>query len=120
MLMRIPSRAAAAQPNRVGARSSLASLMDLVGSGGLSAAAANPGLLALVDQHAAAVRDSLYGDLRELSTVTLAGYAEGVRAAATEHGWCPPLETVNWSTDDWVSLRLLAVCALAKSLPHHR
>jgi hypothetical protein len=59
------------------------------------------------------VRDSLLGDLRPLSTIHLAGYAEGVRDAAAEHGWQPP-QSVDWSrAPDWVTTRLLAVCALA-------
>lgn len=109
------------------ARSVLASLMTSVGSAGLAAAARDPGLLALVDQHAAAVRDSLCGstdpagDARQeflvdrppVHPVALAGYAEGVRDAATEHGWQPPAGPVDWSEPDWVLVRLLAVCALA-------
>lgn len=108
------SRGAVAPSTTTGARSTLASLMISVGSGGLTAAADSPGLLARVDQHAAAVRDSLDGDVWPLSPVVLAGYAEGVRDAAGEHGWQPPVGPVHWSgTDDWVLIRLLAVCALA-------
>ncbi|MCO1599278.1 DUF6401 family natural product biosynthesis protein [Micromonospora sp. RHAY321] len=98
------------------AQSTLAALTVSVGTVGLAAAAARPGLLALVDQHAAAVRDSLDGDRRPLTAATLAGYAEGVRAAALEHGWAPPSGPVDWSEPDWLLTRLLAVCALARSL----
>jgi hypothetical protein len=105
----------------------LAALMTSVGVTGLAAAARDPGLLALVDQHAAAVRESLVGpaesvdwvnevrrDGRPLSALALAGYAEGVRDAAIEHGWQPPVGPIDWSGADWVLVRLLAVCALAR------
>lgn len=96
------------------ARSVLASLMASIGAAGLEAAARHPGLLAAIDQHAAAIRDSLLGDLRELTPVHLAGYAEGIREAAVEHGWREP-EAIDWSAaQDWVLTRLLAVCALAR------
>lgn len=110
-----------ATPSAAGAaRSALAVLTASVGTAGLAAAAARPGLLALVDQHAAAVRDSLHGDRRPLSVAALAGYAEGVRAAAQEHGWQPPVDGPDWSEPDWLQVRLLAVCALARSLdPRH-
>lgn len=110
------------------ARSVLAALMTSVGATGLAAAARNPGLLALVDQHSAAVRESLVGtagaaddwldelraDRPPLGAVALAGYAEGVRDAALEYGWQPPKEPIDWSDADWVLIRLLAVCALAR------
>nr|WP_243420816.1 DUF6401 family natural product biosynthesis protein [Micromonospora globispora] len=52
-----------------------------------------------------------------LATVAaLAGYAQGVRAAALEHGWEPPADLTDWSEPDWLLTRLLAVCALARSL----
>ncbi|MGW4502521.1 DUF6401 family natural product biosynthesis protein [Micromonospora sp. NPDC004336] len=108
---RVEARSAASS-----ARATLALLSTSVGTGGLAAAAASPGLLALVDQHAAAVRESLDGDRRPLSAAALAGYAEGVRAAALEHGWQPPAASVDWSEPDWLLTRLLAVCALARSL----
>lgn len=93
--------------------------MTSVGSAGLEAVARRPGLLAVVDQHAAAVRDSLFGDLRPLTAVTLAGYAEGERDAAVERGWRPPPHPVDWSAADWVLTRLLAVCDLARAVPTH-
>ena len=87
--------------------------MDSVGESGLAVAAVSPGLRAAVDQHAAAVRDSLLGDLRPLSEVALAGYAQGIREAAQDHGWQAPTGPVDWTRADWVLTRLLAVCALA-------
>lgn len=99
------------------ARAALVSMTTSIGESGLAAAAVAPGLLAAVDQHAAAVRDSLFGDRRPLSDVTLAGYAHGIREAAAEHGWRMPAGTVDWLLADWVLIRLLAVCALASTLP---
>ncbi|MFR9775298.1 DUF6401 family natural product biosynthesis protein [Micromonospora sp. MS34] len=118
--MRVPDNRVATRSAAVSARSSLTTLTAVVGTAGLAAAAANPGLLAVVDQHAAAVRDSLHGDRRPLTVAALAGYAEGVRAAALEHGWQPPATAVDWTQPDWPLTRLLAVCALARSLdPRH-
>lgn len=99
------------------ARAALSTLMDVIGEPGLAVASVAPGLLAAVDQHAAAVRDSLYGDLRPLTAVTLAGYAHGIQEAAQEHGWLAPTGPVDWTRADWVLTRLLAVCALTRSLP---
>ncbi|MGN9767073.1 DUF6401 family natural product biosynthesis protein [Micromonospora sp. SD12] len=114
--MRVPFTRVEARSAASSARSTLALLSASVGAEGLAAAAARPGLLALVDQHAAAVRESLDGDRRPLSAAALAGYAEGVRAAALEHGWEPPVAPVDWSAPDWLLTRLLAVCALTRSL----
>ena len=95
----------------------LAELHDTVGVSGLDAADAEPGLMAIVDQHAAGIRDSLSADVRPLTAVLLAAYAEGVRDAAFTHGWRPPVGMIDWSENDWVMRRLLAVCALARTLP---
>ena len=105
---------------RAALRSAHASLDDLaasVGVSGIAAMAAAPGLLAAVDQHAAGVRDSLSAGTRPLTPVLLAAYAEGVRDAAFTHGWRPPIGPIDWSESDWVLRRLLAVCALARTLP---
>jgi hypothetical protein len=98
------------------ARAALLVLMDTVGESGLAVASAAPGLQAAVDQHAAAIRDSLFGDLRPLTEIALAGYAHGIREAAQEHGWQAPQGPVDWTRADWVMTRLLAVCALAHEL----
>ncbi|WP_285789843.1 DUF6401 family natural product biosynthesis protein [Micromonospora sp. NBRC 101691] len=98
------------------ARASIAALTVSIGTEGLAAAVRRPDLLAQVDQHAAAVRDSLDGDRRPLTLAALAGYAEGVRAAAAEHGWTPPGGPADWTAPDWVLTRLLAVCALARPI----
>ncbi|WBB69800.1 DUF6401 family natural product biosynthesis protein [Micromonospora sp. WMMD812] len=114
--MRVPFNRVASRAAVDSARSTLAALTVSVGADGLTAAAERPGLLAMVDQHAAAVRDSLDGDRRPLTVAALAGYAEGVRAAALEHDWRPPTGPADWSAPDWVLTRLLAVCALARPL----
>ncbi|MEU4568749.1 DUF6401 family natural product biosynthesis protein [Micromonospora sp. NPDC023956] len=98
------------------ARASIAALTVSVGTAGLAAAVRRPDLLAQVDQHAAAVRDSLDGDRRPLTLAALAGYADGVRAAAAEHGWVPSSGPADWTAPDWVLTRLLAVCALARPI----
>jgi len=91
--------------------------MASVGATGLEAAAQSPGLLATVDQHCAGVRDSLSSDVRPLTAVILAAYAEGVRDAAFKHGWRAPAGAIDWTTNDWVLNRLLAVCTLVRTLP---
>lgn len=110
-------RGVAAHPATRSAQSTLTGLMTSIGDTGLPAAALLPGLLAAVDQHAAAVRDSLGGDRRPMTAVTLAGYARGLRDAAHQHGWEAPRTPIQWSTADWVLTRLLAVCTLARQLP---
>ncbi|MEV6595934.1 DUF6401 family natural product biosynthesis protein [Actinoplanes sp. NPDC051346] len=111
---------AAARAALRSAHACLAELMTIVGVSGLEAAADNPGLLAAVDQHEAGVRDSLSTDVRPLTAVILAAYAEGVRDAAFKHGWRAPEGPIDWASDDWVLTRLLAVCTLARTLPPAR
>ncbi|TDC32223.1 hypothetical protein E1211_21265 [Micromonospora sp. 15K316] len=112
--MRVPFNRVA--PHAVdSARSALAVLAGAVGDG-LTAIADRPGLHALVDQHAAAVRDSLGGDLHPLTVAVLAGYLEGLLTAASERGWRPVAGPVDWSDPDWLRIRLLAVHYLARTL----
>ncbi|GLY95952.1 DUF6401 family natural product biosynthesis protein [Actinoplanes sp. NBRC 103695] len=101
---------------RAALRSAHASLDELsasVGASGLPAVAASPALLAVIDQHTASVRDSLSADVKPLTPVILAAYAEGVRDAAFKHGWTPPAGPIDWDRNDWVLRRLLAVVLLA-------
>ena len=56
-------------------------------------------------------------DHADVAALLLAAYAEGVRDAAFTHGWRPPTDMIDWSENDWVLRRLLAVCALARTLP---
>jgi hypothetical protein len=101
------------------ARSTLARLDEQFGAAGLLAAAAMPGLAAAIDQHSAAVRDILTygveGSAAVAGAVLLAGYARGLLDEATAQGRRPtaPDDAGGWASADWVSLRLLAVCALA-------
>ena len=92
-------------------------LMTSVGETGLTAAEQSPGLGASIDQHAAGVRDSLSADVKPLTAVILAAYAEGVRDAALKHGWRAPNGPIDWSRNDWVLYRFLAICRLAGTLP---
>jgi hypothetical protein len=111
---------AAARAAQRSAHASLADLTAAVGVSGLAAAQDNPGLMSVIDQHAAGVRDSLNADSRPLTAILLAAYAEGVRDAAFQHGWTAPEGPIDWSANDWVLRRLLAVCALARTLPQPR
>lgn len=101
------------------ARRVLARLHEQVGAAGLVAAATIPALGAAVDQHAAAVRDILTAGVEPgvavAGSVLLAGYAQGVLDHLRETG-VPLRAPATWPNADWASVRLLAVCSLAKSL----
>ncbi|WP_433505477.1 DUF6401 family natural product biosynthesis protein [Pseudonocardia halophobica] len=91
-----------------------------VGRAGLIAAAAVPGLAAMIDQHAAAVRDATTIGLESTAVVAglalLASYAHGVLTHSRDLGWRPLEPNVgSWGSADWTSLRLAAVCALART-----
>ncbi|MBU2671017.1 hypothetical protein KOI35_46725 [Actinoplanes bogorensis] len=95
-------------------------MMARVGVDGLVAALADPGLLALVDQHAAAVRDALESAGRDADAEGLAGYARSIVAGARrmsrvlpEPGFAP-VSPAEWKAADWHLLRLVAVCAIAE------
>ena len=98
------------------ARSTLNGLMIWLGEPGLEAATRSAGLVALIDQHAASVRDALGDPADGPSAVSLAGYASGVRDALIETEWrVPLLAEQDWSAPEWPTVRLLAICALARS-----
>jgi hypothetical protein len=93
-----------------------------LGTDGLLVAAAVPGLAAALDQHAAAVRDIVAQaggtDATLTERVLLAGYARSLLdrfdvsvRQVRRHA------TGRWTRADWLALRLLAVCALSRSLP---
>jgi len=88
-------------------------LMRAVGAAGLAAAARLPGLLAAVDQHAAAVRDSLGPGAGAISRAALGGYARGLVDAARSAGWRATGTAVDWARAEWLLVRLVAVAALA-------
>jgi Family of unknown function (DUF6401) len=97
----------------------LAGLMDQVGAAGLAAAAAVPALLAAVDQHAAGVRDILLlgveGSATAAGAVLLAGYAKGLLdQAGTDGARLRAAVGECWHRADWLTVRVLAVCALSR------
>ena len=96
-------------------------MMGRVGVDGLVAAMADPGLLAQVDQHAAAVRDALTEAGRDVNAEGLASYARSVEAAAHRMGRPVPaageayVTGAAWHAAEWHLIRLVAVCAIAES-----
>lgn len=111
------SAAAPADP----ARALLDEMMARVGVDGLVAAHADAGLLAQVDQHAAAVRDALAHAGREIDAEGLASYAKSIVAAAERMGRPVPLagdayvSGPAWLAAEWHLMRLVAVCLIAES-----
>jgi len=96
------------------ARQYLDRIMAMVGVDGLVEALSSPGLLARVDQHAAAVRDSIESAGKRVEPIALSGYARSVLAVHERHGRpLPSPETVSWTDPEWTVLRLVAVCSLA-------
>jgi hypothetical protein len=95
-------------------------MMARVGVDGIAAAFADPGLLALVDQHAAAVRDALVAAERPLSSDSLAAYAKSLVFSARRSGKPvpaageAPVRCADWMAADWHLLRLVATCLIAE------
>jgi hypothetical protein len=104
-------------------------LMETVGRPGLRAVAAEPGLAAVVDQHAAAVRDIVRAGMRRSGagsvallaptrttaggTVRLAAYARTLLDEQRRSGATIALpQNGIWRPTDWTTLRLIAVCQL--------
>jgi hypothetical protein len=112
-----PAAALLADP----ARAFLDDLMARVGVDGLAAALADPGLLAQVDQHAAAVREALRGAGRAADAAGLAAYGRSVVAAADRMGRPVPqagrayVSGPDWLAAEWHLLRLVAVCLIAET-----
>jgi hypothetical protein len=111
------STAPAADP----ARALLDEMMARVGVDGLAAAFGDAGLLAQIDQHAAAVRDALQHAGREVDAAGLASYAKSIAAAAVrmsrplpEPGHAP-LTGTAWLAAEWHLMRLVAVCLIAET-----
>jgi hypothetical protein len=96
-------------------------MMARVGVDGLAAALGDTGLLAQVDQHAAAVRDALRAAGREVDAAGLAAYAKSIAAAADRMGRPVPqpghayLSGTAWLAAEWHLMRLVAVCMIAES-----
>jgi len=96
-------------------------MMARVGVDGLVAAHGDPGLLAQVDQHAAAVREALAHAGRASDAEGLASYAKSISAAAERMGRPVPqpgrayVSGSAWLAAEWHLLRLVAVCMIAES-----
>ncbi|GAA2533474.1 DUF6401 family natural product biosynthesis protein [Winogradskya humida] len=111
------STAPAADP----ARALLDEMMARVGVDGLAAALGDAGLLAQVDQHAAAVRDALGQAGREVDADGLAAYTRSIVAAAKRMGRPIPepgqayVSGPAWLAAEWHLMRLVAVCLIAES-----
>jgi hypothetical protein len=103
------------------ARALLDEMMARVGVDGLAAALGDPGLLAEVDQHAAAVREALEHAGRAVDAEGLAAYAKSVAAAAERMGRPVPqpgqayVSGFAWLSAEWHLMRLVAVCMIAES-----
>ena len=103
------------------ARALLDEMMARVGVDGLAAALGDTGLLAQVDQHAAAVRDALHSAGREIDAEGLASYARSIVAAAHRMGRPVPepgqayVSGTAWLAAEWHLMRLVAVCMIAES-----
>jgi hypothetical protein len=112
-----PISAAAVDP----ARALLDEMMARVGVDGLVAAHTDAGLLAQVDQHAAAVRDALAHAGRAVDAGGLASYAKSIMAAAHRMGRPVPepghayRSGIAWMAAEWHLLRLVAVCMIAEA-----
>jgi hypothetical protein len=97
------------------AHAALDQLMASIGVDGLVAALRNPGLLAAIDQHAAAIRETIRTSGRPVDLVSLAGYARSVLALLNRHGHAVPApDAVDWDNANSHVLRLVAICSLAE------
>lgn len=102
-------------------------LMDAVGRPGLRAAALEPGLAALVDQHAAAVRDivrdprpaarsqvATLAPTRTSTCIRLAAYARSLQDEQRRSGASIAMQQDGtWRPTDWTTLRLIAICQVS-------
>ncbi|GIE31577.1 hypothetical protein Ait01nite_046220 [Actinoplanes italicus] len=113
----ITAAVAAARP----AGAFLDEMMARVGVDGLTAAFAEPALLARLDQHAAAVRDALLDAGRITDADGLAAYARSMAAGAARIGrplpepGFAPMTTAEWLAAGFPLLRLVAVCMIAEA-----
>jgi hypothetical protein len=100
-----------------GAQLALTQLWRRIAATGMDAMRACPALLADVDQHAAAVRDTLTGISGRINAVGLAAYADGVADTAVRNGWQVTVgpDGQEWNAPSWPLVRLLAVCVLAEA-----
>jgi hypothetical protein len=96
-------------------------MMARVGVDGLAAAFAEPALLARIDQHAAAVRESLRDAGRCADAAGLAAYARSIAAGSVRAGrplpepGFAPMAPAEWLAAEFPLMRLVAVCLIAES-----
>ncbi|WP_433790381.1 DUF6401 family natural product biosynthesis protein [Actinoplanes sp. CA-252034] len=96
-------------------------MMARVGVDGLTAAFAEPALLARLDQHAAAVREALLDAGRVTDAEGLAAYARSLAAGAVRSGrplpepGFAPMSGAEWLAAGFPLLRLVAVCLVAEA-----
>ena len=101
------------------AAGTLDEMMARVGVDGIVAALADPGVLALIDQHAAGVRDALAGADVDADADGLSSYARSIVAGARRMGrslpapGAAPSGSAAWLAAEWHLLRLVAVCRIA-------
>jgi hypothetical protein len=86
----------------------LRGLIRDIGEAGVAKMSADPGLAAMVDQHAASVRDVITGSGGELHEAALLDYLHGFADTALAQGWWPGEEY------DWQLIRVIAVCSLVR------
>ncbi|MFC4375536.1 DUF6401 family natural product biosynthesis protein [Nocardia halotolerans] len=103
----------------VSARRHLQQLNIEYGVPAATAATALPGVLAQLDQHAAAIRDILEFGVEDSAqipvTILLAGYARGLLDQLAERaGQFAGVAPQTWHDADWLQLRLAAVCRHAE------
>lgn len=75
---------------------------------------AHPGLGALLDQHAAEVRQHIRATGERVGPDTLLGYLIGFWDGAHEQGWRPP---GPGDPPDFATLRMSAVCLMLEPAP---
>lgn len=68
-----------------------------------------PWLVAELDQHSAAIRESICADGARMTHRTLTHYLFGFMDGCRERGWYSSSDEYDWET-----LRLLAICRLAR------
>lgn len=99
----------------ISARRHLRQLNIEYGDPAAAAAAVLPGVLAQLDQHAAAVRDILAFGVEDSAdipvAILLAGYVRGLLDQAAERAdGFSAVAPLTWHDADWLQYRLAAVC----------
>ena len=96
-------------------------MMARVGVDGLTAAFAEPALLARIDQHGAAVREALREAGRFADADGLAAYARSIAAGAVRAGrplpepGFAPTTAAEWLAAGFLLQRLVGVCLIAEA-----